>query len=69
MDKDGIFWATVWKTVAGVVIVMTIAITIYNITNNQLWYQSWNKCVEAGGQPIQDTIKGTSERAFTCVRD
>lgn len=69
MDSVGIFWTNVWRTIATVAIVLIVITGWYNVNQNALWYDSWNKCVAAGGKPIQDTVKGTDMRSFTCERN
>lgn len=56
------------KAIAAFAIVSVICITVYNVTNNEHWYNSWNKCVEAGGQPGNQSIPGVDSAQFTCVR-
>lgn len=68
MDGYEKFWISFWKVI-GTVFVMTVGITaLSTVANNYRWYQSWNMCVEAGGQPKQESLVGTSNSALTCVR-
>lgn len=67
MDENK-FWFEFWKVI-GTVFVMTVGIVALSImVHNYRWYQSWNMCVEAGGQPKQESLVGSSNSALTCVR-
>lgn len=62
------FWIDFWKVI-GTVFVMTVGIIALSImVHNYRWYQSWNNCVEAGGQPKQESLVGMNSTALTCVR-
>jgi hypothetical protein len=57
-----------WKIVGGVVTTIVITIALYNYMHNISYYDSWNKCVEANGQPTEQAIVGSSMHTFTCIR-
>lgn len=68
MDRHGVFFINVWRTIAATFIAFVAIMSIYSYTQNQLWYESWNKCVDAGGQPMETTVLGSDSRTFTCQR-
>ena len=68
MEEENKFWIDFWKIV-GTVVVMTVFITTIGIMiHNYRWHQSWNNCVEAGGQPVEQSLVGLRDSALTCVR-
>lgn len=68
MEKELDFWLGLWRTVALAFVIVVVGLMIYNNEQNKLWYESWNKCVIVGGQPLEDTVKGSDSRTFTCVK-
>lgn len=67
MDEN-VFWFNLWRTVAIAVTVILLSLMVYHANQNKLWYESWNNCVDSGGQPLEDTVKGSDVRSLTCVQ-
>lgn len=68
MDSENKFWLGTWSLVALVAITVAISTLVYNMSYNVKYFEAWNTCVEAGGQPINQTMLGTEINTFTCVR-
>jgi len=69
MDRDGIFWTTVWKTVSTVIISLAVIIAVFNHYDGMRYSEMWNNCVNAGGQPTRQPMIGSESTTFTCVRN
>jgi hypothetical protein len=69
MDDDEYkFWLGTWLLLAVVALAVIIGTVMYNMSYNVKYFEAWNICVEAGGQPINQTMLGTDHNTFTCVR-
>jgi hypothetical protein len=69
MDSEYKFWLGFWAIIGAAVIVLIISTVIYNMSYNIKYFEAWNNCVTAGGQPINQTMLGTEINTFTCVRN
>ncbi len=69
MDSENKFWLGLWSLMAFVLVSFAVTALIYNMSYNVRYFEAWNKCVEAGGQPINQTMLGTEINTFTCVRN
>jgi len=68
MEEQNKFWFNIWK-ITGIVVVTTfLIISVWASFSSQRWYSAWNKCVELGGQPVQQTLVGSNYAELTCVR-
>jgi LPS O-antigen subunit length determinant protein (WzzB/FepE family) len=68
MDSENKFWLGFWTIIAFVLVVFAVSALIYNMSYNVKYFEAWKTCVEAGGQPINQTMLGTQTNTFTCVR-
>ncbi len=68
MDENK-FWFEFWKIIGTVFVATVFIISMAIMIHNYRWYQSWNNCVEAGGQPKQESMVGMNSTALTCVRN
>lgn len=68
MESENQFWLGLWKIVGSVVTTIVITIAIYSYMHNIQYYKSWNMCIEVGGQPTDQTMLGSNDKTFTCVR-
>lgn len=66
--EENKFWVDFWKIIGTVFVMSVFIVTMGTMVANYRWYQSWNMCVEAGGQPKQEPLVGMNSTAFTCVR-
>ena len=69
MDSEYKFWLGFWAILAVVVMSVALCTLVYNMSYNVRYFEAWNACVEAGGQPINQTMLGTEINTFTCVRN
>lgn len=67
MDENE-YWLKFWVlfTIAFLSIVGSVYYSIKHRYTLQM--ESWNTCVEAGGQPISQPMLGTQTLTFTCLR-
>jgi hypothetical protein len=68
MDSENKFWLGLYSLLAIVAMTALIGTFMYNMSYNVKYFEAWNICVEAGGQPINQTMLGTDLNTFTCVR-
>lgn len=68
MEVEYQFWTSFWKLIGLVFVISLIATFSYMSNSNHQWYSSWNKCVEAGGQPIEESHVGRNDSSLTCIR-
>ena len=68
MDRHGVFWINLWRTAGAVFVIFVITVSVYNYADNVLRHESWQKCVEVGGQPINQPMMGKESTTFTCIR-
>lgn len=55
--------------ILGMVFLLSVAVVAISITvHSHMWYDSWNKCVDAGGQPSEQSMVGRNSSALTCIR-
>ena len=69
MDSEYKFWLGFWVIIGAAIIVVTISTVIYNMSYNIKYFEAWNNCVTADGQPINQTMLGSDLNTFTCVRN
>lgn len=68
MEEEYRMYNTFWFLAAMCFVAVVAAIAIYEHNHNIMYYEAWNKCVDVGGQPTEQTILGSEHRTFTCVR-
>ena len=68
MDSENKFWIWLYSLFAVVALAVIIGTVMYNMSYNVKYFEAWNTCVEAGGQPINQTMLGSDLNTFTCVR-
>jgi len=68
MEVEYQFWTSFWKIFGLVFVISFISVVSFIANNNHQWYSAWNKCVEAGGQPIEQSLVGRNDSSITCIR-
>lgn len=60
------FWLEFWKIIGMVTVAIVFIASVWIHSTSSLWYNSWNKCIEKGGEPKEIAIVGNNNVTFTC---
>ena len=66
MESYEKFWLDFWKIVGMCTVAIILSVSVTLGTHSTIWHNSWNKCIEKGGEPKQISIIGSNEITFTC---